>query len=48
LINNCHAGPENPQLIEVSPDKKVVWQWKNFEKFGNSTPVAFLLPEAGK
>jgi hypothetical protein len=45
LINNCHAGPENPQLIEVSPDKKVIWQWKDFKNFGNSTPVAFLLPE---
>lgn len=44
LINNCHAGPENPQLVEVTPDKKVVWQWKDFTKFGNSTPVAFLLP----
>jgi hypothetical protein len=44
LINNCHAGPNNPQLIEVTPDKKVVWQWKDFSKFGDSTPVAFLLP----
>jgi outer membrane protein assembly factor BamB len=43
LINNCHAGPENPQLIEVSREKKVVWQWKDFTRFGNSTPVAFLL-----
>ncbi len=43
LINNCHAGPENPQLLEVTPDRKVVWQWKDFSKFGNSTPVAFLL-----
>ena len=45
LISNCHAGPENPQLIEVSPDKKVVWQWKDFKNFGNSTPVAFLLKD---
>jgi outer membrane protein assembly factor BamB len=45
VINNCHAGPENPQLIEVTPDKKVVWQWKDFKNFGNSTPVAMILPE---
>ena len=45
IINNCHAGPENPQLIEVTPDKKVVWQWKDFKNFGNSTPVAFLLKD---
>lgn len=35
IIGNCHAGPENPQLIEVTRDKKVVWQFKNFEAFGN-------------
>ncbi len=45
IINNCHAGPENPQLIEVTPDKKVVWQWKDFKNFGNSTPVAMVLGE---
>ena len=44
VINNCHAGPDNPQLIEVTPDKKVVWQWKDFKNFGDSTPVAYLLP----
>ena len=44
LIGNCHAGPENPQLIEVTPDRKVVWTWKDFTHFGNSTPVVAILP----
>ena len=39
LIGNCHAGPANPQFIEITPDKKVVWTWKDFTNFGNSTPV---------
>jgi hypothetical protein len=43
LIGNCHAGPENPQLIEVTPDRKVVWSWKDFSNFGNSTPVVAVL-----
>lgn len=43
LIGNCHAGPENPQFIEVTPDKKVVWTFKDFERFGNSTPVQIAL-----
>lgn len=43
LIGNCHAGPENPQLIEVTPDRKVIWTWKDFTHFGNSTPVAAVL-----
>jgi hypothetical protein len=44
LIGNCHAGPENPQLIEVTPDRKVVWSWTDFTHFGNSTPVVAVLP----
>ncbi len=42
-VVNCHAGPDNPQLLEVSPDKKIVWSFKDFERFGNSLPVAFPL-----
>lgn len=39
-IVNCHAGPDNPQILEVSPDKKVVWSFRDFERFGNALPVA--------
>ena len=39
-IVNCHAGPNNPQILEVTPDKKVLWSFKDFERFGNSLPVA--------
>ena len=40
---NCHAGPANPQIIEVTPAKKVVWTFKDFKTFGNSLPVAVVL-----
>ena len=40
LIGNCHAGPDNPQIIEVTPEKKVVWEYKNFEIFGNALPCS--------
>lgn len=43
IVGNCHAGPENPQLIEVTRDKKVVWSFKNFETFGNSLAAAQVL-----
>jgi len=43
MIGNCHAGPENPQFIEVTPEKQVVWTWKDFKNFGNSTPVQAVL-----
>jgi outer membrane protein assembly factor BamB len=48
LINNCHAGPENPQLVEVSRDKKVVWQFRDFERFGNSLTNSQILAVDGK
>jgi len=40
IIGNCHAGPENPQLIEVDRDKKVVWTFRDFENLGNSTAAS--------
>jgi len=43
LFGNCHAGPDNPQIIEVTPDKKVVWTFKDFKNFGNSMPVQAAL-----
>jgi hypothetical protein len=43
LIGNCHAGPENPQFIEVTPAKKVVWTFKDFKNFGDSMPVQAAL-----
>jgi len=43
ILGNCHAGPANPQIIEVSPDKRVVWTWKDFTHFGNSTTVGQIL-----
>jgi outer membrane protein assembly factor BamB len=46
VIVNCHAGPKNPQIIEVTPDKQVVWTFKDFERFGNSMPVARVLDAA--
>jgi outer membrane protein assembly factor BamB len=43
LIGNCHAGPEQPQFIEVTPKKEVVWTFKDFTNFGNSMPVQIAL-----
>ena len=47
IVGNCHAGKNNPQLIEVTRDKKVVWTFYDFELFGDSTPVAIVLDESG-
>jgi hypothetical protein len=48
IVGNCHAGPDNPQLFEVTRDKKVVWTFKDFHTFGNSLAAAQVLDVKGK
>jgi hypothetical protein len=48
IVGNCHAGPDNPQLFEVTRDKKVVWAFKDFKTFGNSLAAAQVLDVPGK
>jgi hypothetical protein len=47
VIGNCHAGPDNPQLIAVNRDKKVLWTVKDFQNLGNSTAATELLGAQG-
>ena len=48
IVGNCHAGPDSPQLFEVTRDKKVVWKFTDFKTFGNSTAAAQVLDVKGK
>ena len=48
IVGNCHAGPNNPQLVEVTRDKKVVWTFKDFKTFGNGLAAAHVLGIEGK
>jgi hypothetical protein len=48
IIGNAHAGPNNPQLIEVTRDKKVVWTFKNFKTFGDNFVAFEVLGADGK
>ena len=43
VIGNCHAGKDQPQLIEVTKDKKVVWTWKDWTNFGDNTATAIVI-----
>lgn len=45
IIGNCHAGRENPQLIEVTRDKKIVWTFKDFQTFGNGLAATRVLED---
>lgn len=42
FVVNCHAGPDQPQLLEVTPGKTVAWSLKDFRNFGNALPIARL------
>ncbi len=44
VIGNCHAGPQNPLVIEIEPKtKKVVWTLDKYDVFGNSVHNTQLL-----
>ncbi len=43
IIGNCHAGEKNPQLFEITRDKKVVWRFLNFKTFGNGLAAARVI-----
>lgn len=48
VIGNCHAGPQNPLVIEIEPkSKKVVWTLDKYDVFGNSVPNTQLLDVPG-
>jgi len=48
IIGNCHATEKNPQLIEVTREKKVVWQFRDFTTFGDGLAAAHVLGPKGK
>lgn len=43
VIGNCHAGPDNPQIIEITRDKEIVWRFNDFETFGNALAVSLIV-----
>ena len=42
IVGNCHAGESNPQLFEVTRDKKVVWAFKDHDLVKSLTTVRVL------
>ncbi len=47
IVGNTHAGEGNPQLFEVTRDKKVVWTFRDFKTYGNSLAAAMVLDVKG-
>lgn len=47
VLGNCHAGEANPQVIEVTRDKKVIWKFHDFDRFGDSFTNTQVLSVSG-
>jgi len=45
VIGNCHAGPDNPQVIEVTRDKEIVWTFHDFNRFGDALSNSQVIDE---
>ncbi len=48
ILGNCHAGPNQPQILEVTRDKRVVWQFKDFDRFGDALSNSVVVIPAGR
>lgn len=46
IVDNCHAGPDNPQLFELDRDRKVVWEFNRFDLVGNGMACFDYLDES--
>ncbi|QDV67456.1 Arylsulfotransferase (ASST) [Rosistilla carotiformis] len=46
VFGNCHAGPDNPQLIEVNRGQEVLWQFHDFKTLGNDVSNSIVLDAA--
>ena len=48
VLGNCHAGPANPQVIEITRDKRVVWTFRDWTNFGDATSNSAVLTSASR
>ncbi|NNE92172.1 MAG: hypothetical protein HKN23_11040 [Verrucomicrobiales bacterium] len=49
LAGNCHAGEDDPQIFEVTKDKKVVWVFDEWDLVGDGLACwQILSPETSK
>ena len=35
VIGNCHAGDDDPQIFEITKEKRVVWEFDEWDLVGN-------------
>jgi hypothetical protein len=47
VLGTCHAGKDNPQVIEITRDKQVVWKFHDFQRFGDALTNTQVLSTNG-
>ncbi len=47
VVTNAHAGPDYPQIFEITRKKEVVWKFLNWDTFGDNLTANQIL-DAGK
>jgi len=45
IVTNAHAGPDYPQIFEVTRKKEVVWKFLNWDTFGDNLTANQILDE---
>jgi hypothetical protein len=48
VVGNCHAGPDTPQLFEVTRDNEVVWTFRDFRALGYGLAAAQVIDVKGR
>lgn len=43
VVGNCHAGEKSPQILEITRNKTVVWQFNRYDIFGNGLACSQVL-----
>lgn len=46
VIGNCHATKNNPQILEITRDKQLVWKFHDWKSFGNNMPNSLVVDDA--
>ena len=48
IVGNTHAGPDQPQMFEVTRDKRVVWELNDWNAFGNDLCTGWCMDLTGE
>lgn len=48
VLGNCHAGKDQPQIVEVTRDKQVVWKFADHERFGDGVSNSFVVEDRNR